>query len=115
MRPNFAGIAKSEPGTEGPKTNERKVIMDERNRKKALSKEQCKIRVLAIYRMLDEGRRLTSTDILRRLASQYGIHADRKTIYSDISAIDRFMPIDSIPSRFGGYKKYDVLGACEDA
>ena len=83
-------------------------------RQKALSKEQSKIRVLAIYRMLNEGRRLTATEILRRLASQYGIHADRKTIYSDVAAINRIMPIDAMPSRYGGYKKYDVLGACED-
>lgn len=77
-------------------------------RQKALSKEQSKIRVLAIERMLSEGRKLTSTEILRRLDLQYDIKADRKTIYSDICAIDRFMPLEITAGKNGGYQKYDL-------
>lgn len=89
--------------------------MDRQNqRQKAKSKEDCKIRVLAIERMLSEGRRLTSTEIIRRLDLQYDIQADRRTVYSDIYAIDRFMPNEIMTGRNGGYKKYDVMGAVED-
>ena len=73
-----------------------------------------KIRILAVAKMLSEGRRINSSEILRRLDLQYDIQADRKTIYSDICAIDRFMPIDLIPGRCGGYKKFDVMEALED-
>ena len=78
------------------------------------SKENTKTRVLAIERMLREGRRLTYTEILRRLDLQYDIQADRKTIYADMHAIDRFMPLDVTTGPYGGYKKYDVIGGAED-
>ena len=78
-------------------------------RQKGFSKEQSKIRVIAIAKMLSEGKRLTSSEILRRLCLQYDIVCDRKTIYSDICAIDRIMPIEVMTGRSGGYKKYDFL------
>ena len=77
------------------------------NRNKGAGKELSKIRVLAIAIMLNEGRKLTVTDILRRLDLKYDIHADRKTIYSDIHAIDKLIPIESTTGRNGGYKKID--------
>lgn len=83
-------------------------------RKKALSKEQCKIRVLAIERMLSEGRKITATEIQRRLDLQYDIQVNRRTIYSDIYAIDRFMPIEVVTGRNGGYKKCNLLEEMED-
>ena len=79
--------------------------VDQRN--KGFSKEQSKIRVLAIAKMINEGRRLKSSEILRRLELQYDIKVDRRTIYSDMYAIDRIMPIDVMPGRNGGYKKCD--------
>jgi predicted DNA-binding transcriptional regulator YafY len=78
------------------------------------SKEQCKFRVLAIERMLSEGRKMTATEIQRRLDLQYDIQVNRKTIYSDIYAIDRFMPIEVIAGKNGGYRKYNVLEDIED-
>jgi hypothetical protein len=86
----------------------RRMIMARPNqRQKALSKEQSKVRVLAIYRMLLEGRRLTSSEIMRRLYSQYDMKVDRKTIYSDIYSIDRIVPISVMTGRYGGYMKCD--------
>ena len=76
---------------------------------KALSKEQTKIRVLAIAKMLNEGRRISASEIMRRLDLQYDIQVNRKTIYNDIYAIDRVMPIDVMPGRKGGYMKYDFF------
>ena len=83
-------------------------------RQRALSHEQSKFRVLAIAKMLSEGRRLTSSEILRRLEAQYDIVADRKTIYSDVYAIDRIMPIDVLPGKNGGYMKWNFAGGVED-
>ena len=76
-------------------------------------KEDSKIRVIAVYRILQRGRRVTSTDILRELELYYGITCDRKTLYSDIAAIDRFIPIDIQVGRGGGYCVCDVLGRCD--
>lgn len=79
-----------------------------------LNKENTKIRILAIYRMLEHQESFITTDqILSKLEKQYGISADRKTIYSDIAAIDRFIPIEMRPRRGGGYRLWDVLGGCE--
>ena len=65
-----------------------------------------KIRVLAVAKMLCEGKRLSTDKILERLKREYGICADRKTIMSDIVAIDRFFPISSKSGKYGGYKRY---------
>lgn len=73
-------------------------------RKIGKSKEETKIRILAIERMLKEGRKLTAGEILRKLDLQYDIQIDRKTLYSDIYAIDKFMPIEVSTGRYGGYK-----------
>lgn len=81
---------------------------------KGFSTEQSKIRVLAIALMLNEGKKISARTIMRRLESQYGIVADRKTIYSDIYAINRIIPIEVVLGRYGGYRKVDVLGGCED-
>ena len=68
-----------------------------------------KTRILAIAKMLCERRRITSTEILRRLDLHYDIQVDRKTIKEDIYAIDRFFPIEIVSGRNGGYKKHNVL------
>lgn len=83
-------------------------------RQKGFSKEQSKIRVLAIVLMLKDGQTISTSQILRKLKLQYGITADRKTIYSDMYAINMIIPIESVPGRYGGYRKVDVFGGCED-
>lgn len=83
-------------------------------RQKAVSKEQGKIRVLAIEMIMNDGQKHTAEDIQRILYLRYGIYADRKTIYSDICAIDRFMPIRTILGKNGGFIKHDVLGETEE-
>lgn len=79
-----------------------------------IDKAESKTRVLAVAKMLNEGRRITVAEILRRLDLQYDIQADRKTIYSDIIAIDRFIPCDVKRGRNGGFKKYNVMEECEN-
>lgn len=69
--------------------------------------ENDKIRLLAVACILNRGRKVTATQILHELDLRYDIKADRKTIYSDVQAIDRFMPIEATPGRFGGYKRID--------
>ena len=85
------------------------------NRRISLGREQTKVRVLVIYLMIKEGSTLSSQTILRRLWSQYGIKADRKTIYDDLLSIDRICPLECVLGRHGGYRKLDVLGGVDDA
>lgn len=76
--------------------------------------ESGKIRVLAIYNMLQRGNRITVRQIQRELELHYGITANRRTIYSDIYAIDRIVPIEVTTGRYGGYQKVDVIERCNE-
>ena len=78
-------------------------------RNKGASKENSKIRVLAIERMLEEGHRITAQEIQQRLELQYDMQVTRKTIYDDIYAIDRFIPLDVHNGYGGGFKKRELL------
>ena len=69
--------------------------------------ESDKIRVLAVEHIIARGGRVTSTQILRELEVRYDIKADKKTIYSDIQAIDRFMPVEVTRGCHGGFKIID--------
>ena len=73
-----------------------------------------KVRVIAVYRILLRGRTVTARDILRELKENYGIVVDMKTIYSDIAAVDRFVPVKVTTGFRGGYSLWDVLGGVED-
>lgn len=75
-------------------------------------RDDSKIRLIAVYRMMESGEKLTSTQIIRLLKSQFDIEVDRKTIYSDLTAIDRFIPLQVENGCSGGAQKYDVLGGC---
>lgn len=66
-------------------------------RQKGFSKEQSKIRVLAIAMMLKNGQTISTSQILRKLQRQYCMTADRKTIYSDMHAINMIIPIECVP------------------
>ena len=84
--------------------------MKHQYRQSALSRENSKIRVLAIKMMLDGGGVISTRTIMRRLELQYGMRTDRKTIMSDVRAIDRITPVEVIAGPKGGYRKLDVLG-----
>ena len=85
-----------------------KQVRHKMNQKqKAASKEQSKIRVLAVERMLSYDRIITAKEIKSRLDLQYDIQVNIKTIYDDIYAINRFIPIEVKTGYGGGYKKCD--------
>ena len=65
-------------------------------------RENEKVRVIAVYRMLLRGEKITTAQILAELKSRFGITADRKTIYSDVAAIDRILPIKVRYGKRGG-------------
>lgn len=75
-------------------------------------RDDSKIRLIAVYRMVESGEKLTSTQIISQLKNQFDIEVDRKTIYSDLMAIDRFIPLQVKGGCNGGAQKYDVLGGC---
>ena len=81
---------------------------------RSTNKETARIRIIAVYRMIESTEKITTKEIQRRLLSQYGIDVERKTIYSDIAAIDRIIPIKSTFGKYGGYSKWNVLGDVQD-
>ena len=81
---------------------------------RATNKETTKIRIIAVYRMIESTKKITAKEFQRRLLSQYGIDVERKTIYSDIAAIDRIIPIKVTVGKYGGYSKWNVLGDVQD-
>lgn len=78
------------------------------------NKESGKIRVITIYRELLNKKKVTTRQIISLLERRYGVTYDRKTIYDDIAAINRVVPIRAIKGRHGGYVYWDVLGETED-
>lgn len=81
---------------------------------RATNKETCKIRVVAVYRMILRGQKMTTKEIIHELESHYGISVDRKTIISDIAAINRIIPVRSSGGR-GGYCLWDVAKEAQDS
>lgn len=77
-------------------------------RQKSLSKEQSKVRTIAVYRMLSEGNTISCATLRRRLYAQYGMVVDRKTIYDDVRAVNRIMPIEIVRGPNGGYRRMEV-------
>lgn len=78
-------------------------------------RDDSKIRLLAVERILQRGQKVSVSQIRNELERKYGITCDRKTIFNDIMAIDRFMPVEGIIGQNGGYMIVDVLKRCEDA
>jgi hypothetical protein len=78
------------------------------------NKESGKIRVITIYRELLKKKKVTASQIIGLLERRYGVTYDRKTIYSDIAAINRVVPIRTTYGKNGGYILWDVLGEAED-
>ena len=81
---------------------------------RTMSNELSKIRVLAVERIIMENRKWTADEIRKRLRGQYDIEASRHAIYSDLRAIDRFIPLEAIEGRNGGYRKFDFNKEEED-
>ena len=74
---------------------------------------ESKMRVLIVARILERGEPVTSRQILDELSAKWDITADRKTICSDIAAINRIMPVLSTTGYGGGYRLWDVFAEAE--
>jgi predicted DNA-binding transcriptional regulator YafY len=82
------------------------VYKSQKQRNQSMGREFGKIRVIAVYRMILENDVITARQIIKNLQERYGIVCDRKTIFSDIAAIDHFIPIDVQQGVKGGYRKH---------
>jgi hypothetical protein len=82
------------------------VYKSQKQRNQSMGREFGKIRVIAVYRMILENDVITARQIMKNLQERYGIVCDRKTIFSDIAAIDRFLPIDVQQGKYGGFRKH---------
>lgn len=67
-------------------------------------KENAKTRVISIVWMLSKDRYIQAPEIINRLEMKYGYRVDRKTIYDDMRAISRIIPVESKPGKTGGYR-----------
>ena len=76
--------------------------------------DTAKIRLIAVYRILMRGEKVTSPQILQELENVYGIRTTFNSVQSDIRAIDRFVPIEVTTGYNGGYQMMNVLEGCED-
>lgn len=67
-------------------------------------RECSKLRLLVVYDILRRGEWVNSAAILRELAMKWDIEADRKTIYADMDAIDRIVPVERRGGKTGGFR-----------
>ena len=81
---------------------------DLNQRQKGASKEQAKIRVLLIEKMLGYDRRLSTREIQSILDSKYDMQVSRRTLHQDLAAIDKVVPLDVTRGYGGGYKKLNI-------
>lgn len=86
------------------------AMLSEHRKKADLGRQHSKVRVLAVERMIDEGKNITIEEIQNRLETEYGICASRPCIYSDLLAIEKFIPLESKTGPNGGYWK---RGGCD--
>lgn len=88
--------------------------MSERYKRMAKSREMGKARIALFTILLATGRKFTANQLQDVAKNRLGCDVDRKTIYSDMAAISRVMPIESTNGRHGGYQMVDVKGRCRD-
>lgn len=67
-----------------------------------MKRSETKTRLLAVLYILNKRGRATMSQIMRDLDLLYDIQCNRKSVYRDIMAIDRFQPI-TYEGREGGY------------
>ena len=79
---------------------------------RAVSKEWSKARCLEISRILNCKHPMSAGNIIKQLQRQYGITCDRKTIYSDIAAINQIVPVEVVYGPKGGFMYVDVFARC---
>ena len=68
-------------------------------------REDSKARLVAVTLMILRGKKMTAGDIMRELDLRHDIQVDRKTIYSDIAAIDKLIPVEVTSGKHGGYQR----------
>lgn len=88
--------------------------MTDRDKRMAKSREMGKARIALFTILLATGRKFTANQLQDVAKNRFGNVVDRRTIYRDIEAISRVMPIESTTGRYGGYQMMDVKGRCRD-
>lgn len=88
--------------------------MTDRDKRMANSREMGKARIALFTILLATGRKFTADQLQLVAKNRLGNVVDRRTIYRDIEAISRVMPIESTTGRYGGYQRLDVRGRCRE-
>lgn len=74
--------------------------------------DNSKRKILALERMFLSMRSLTMKQILNVLNYEYGIEAERKSVYADIKELTMFLPI--VTKGEGRYTVYQIARSAED-
>lgn len=67
-----------------------------------------KERILAVERILLRRKSVSTQELRSALLNEYGIDVDRKSIYDDMAALTRFLPIEL--ERGAGKARYVIRG-----
>jgi hypothetical protein len=67
-----------------------------------------RMRILVIERMLREDRYINALVVVERLDRIYDIQCNRETVYKDMYAIDRFIPLEMKSGKNGGFRRMKI-------
>ena len=91
-----------------------KASMRDRYKQMAETRAMYKPRLVLFTLLMTTGRKYTAKQLQEIAQNRLGVYVDRKTIFGDMEAISRIIPIESMTGRYGGYQMVDVKGRCCD-
>lgn len=91
-----------------------KERMGDRYKQMAETRAMYKARLVLFTILMTTGRKYTAKQLQEIAQNRLGVCVERKTIFGDMAAIGRIIPIESTTGRYGGYQVVDVIGRCRD-
>lgn len=83
--------------------------MDETKRQRAMSRENSKFRILIIERLLLAYKEISTAEIIDILEKRYALSVDRKTIYTDMYVLNRFIPLECNYGHTSKWRKVNIM------
>lgn len=91
-----------------------KERMGDQYKRMAETRAMYKSRLVLYTLLMTTGRKYTAKQLQEIAQNRLGVYVERKTIFGDMAAISRIIPIESMAGRYGGYQMVDVIGRCRD-
>lgn len=86
--------------------------MNDRYKRMAETRTMYKSRLVLFTILMTTGRKYTAKQLQEIARNRLGVYVERRTIFGDMAAISRIIPIESMTGRYGGYQMVDVKGRC---